>query len=177
MSAMSDIIVCPACERKVQLPREYLGRSVQCPECKQTFLAGDPATGIATEPDTPVVPSLAGAPLAGAPVPRYPAHYDDEPFDDWGVRRPQLRHDHGGVVLALGIMSIVLGCGVGTIFGPIAYFIGSSDLRAIDNGEMDPSNRSMVQAGRIIGAVGFFLGVFQLIFTVGYFVFLFNVIG
>ncbi len=58
---MNDITTCPHCERKVQLPREYLGRSVQCPECKETFLAGDPATGIATDPDAPPVPSLTGA--------------------------------------------------------------------------------------------------------------------
>ncbi len=88
------------------------------------------------------------------------------------MRRPALRRDHGGVVLALGIISIVVVC-FGVILGPIAFFIGGSDLKAIDNGEMDPQNRSMVQAGRIIGAVGFCLGMFYLLIYVAYFGFIF----
>jgi hypothetical protein len=175
---MHQIIICPACDRKVQLPREYLGRSVQCPECKQTFLAGDPTTGISTDPDA--LPTRSAAAAAAEPAtttPRYPASYDDDdPFDDWGVRRPQLRHDHGGLVLALGIISIVVIC-LGIVLGPIAYFVGTSDLRAIDRGEMEPGNRSMVQAGRIIGAVGFCLGMFYLLAYVGYFAFVFAMIG
>src|SRR5690349_13309835 len=99
---MNDIIICPACERKVQLPREFLGRSVQCPECKETFLAGNPRTGIATDPEMPPLRSSATAHDSSAP--RYPAadYEDDDPYDDWGVRRPRQRRDHGGVVLALG---------------------------------------------------------------------------
>jgi hypothetical protein len=165
---MNDVIVCPACERKVQLPREYLGRSVQCPECRHTFLAGDPATSIVSD-DGPAVPSM-----PAALPPRYPAHYEeDEPYDDWGVRRPQLRHDHGGVVLALGIISIVVVC-FGPILGPIAFFLGSSDLRAIDRGEMETHNRSMVQAGRIIGACGFCLSMFYVLIYAVWFGFLFT---
>jgi len=178
---MNDVITCPACERKVQLPREYLGRNVQCPECKRTFLAGDPMTGIATDPSLPPMPSISNAPESPTALdeaaPRYPArHDDDDAFDDWGVRRAQLRRDHGGVVLALGILSVVIWC-LGAVFGPIAFFVGGSDLRAMDNGEMDPANRSMVQAGRIIGAVGFCLSMMYLLFYLGYFVFLASVVG
>ena len=175
---MSNIIDCPACGRQVQLPRAYLGRNVQCPECRHTFLAGNPTTGIATDPAAPPVPSAAGAPAPAAPAPRYPAAYDenDEPFDDWDVRRQALRRDHGGVVLALGLMSVVLWC-VGPILGPIAYFLGSSDLKAIDRGDMEPGNRGLVQAGRIIGAVGFCLAMCYVLFYVAYFGFFFAMFG
>ena len=166
---MSEIILCPACSSKVQLPAEFLDKTVQCPECKHIFVAGASSTAISATPAAAPVPPPAAAPAPAepdAPSPRYdPSRFDDDEgdgFDAWGVSRTPHRRDRAGVVLTLGILAIVLGCGIGVVLGPIAWFIGSADLRAIDRGEMDGQNRSMVQAGRIIGAVGFGLGLFQL---------------
>jgi hypothetical protein len=186
---MNALIHCPACHRQVQLPREFVGRSVQCPECKLTFVATDLGLSVSADPAPPVP-----APRHDERAARYdePPHDDelnrrprsrrgydgdaDEPFDDWGLRRPALTGDHGGVVLALGIMSVLLPCGVGLICGPIAFFLGSSDLAAIERGEMNPTNRSMIQAGRIIGICG---AVWSLLNTGGtllYFVFVFGMV-
>jgi hypothetical protein len=187
---MNAIIHCPACDRKVQLPSEFLGRAVQCPECRQTFVAKDIGTALSPDP----VPAAAPRPepRAEPPAARYEDSRDpyeperrrrrrrdydddrdfDEPFDDWGMRRSGLRPDHGGLVLALGIISVVIPCVVGLICGPIAFFLGTADLAAIDRGEMSPANRSMVQAGRIIGLCGAIWSLLQTFGTLAYFLFL-----
>jgi tetratricopeptide (TPR) repeat protein len=57
---MRDTISCPACNRQLDLPTEYLGQEVQCPQCAATFVAGT-----LPPPAAPVVnPSEAIAPLA-----------------------------------------------------------------------------------------------------------------
>lgn len=54
---MRDIINCPYCPRKLQVPANVLGRQVQCPSCGQTFLAGQSA------PQAPAAPDAALAEL------------------------------------------------------------------------------------------------------------------
>jgi hypothetical protein len=178
-SIVNEIITCPACQNKVQLPQEFLGRAVQCPECKHTFMAGGvtmPPTSVTSDPftNTPTAPSGEREPVATPRRPRYAVDddADDEPFDDWGHRQRALRPDRGGMILAFGILTIMAPCFLGLIFGPLAWFMGSSDLAAIDSGEMNPSNRGLVQAGRIIGGIGFLLQVFSLVAVGAYFVFL-----
>lgn len=53
-------------------------------------------------------------------------------------------------VLVLGILSLVL-C---SIMGPIAWSMGSEELRRIDSGQVDPLTRGTATAGRICGIVG-----------------------
>ena len=128
---MNQIITCPTCQRKVQLPEEYLGRPVQCPECNQAFVAGGAATSVSSSPGTPR-PSTGPVPDDDLPPrrPRYPVD-DDDAFDDWGVRRPSVRRsDRGGMILAFGILSVTLSCGLGLIFGPLAWMMGSADVSA-----------------------------------------------
>lgn len=58
--------------------------------------------------------------------------------------------------LVLGILGIIV-CG---ILGPFAWNIGSRELRAIEEGRRDPTNRGTANAGRILGIVGtVFLGL------------------
>ena len=71
--------------------------------------------------------------------------------------------------LVLGILGIVL-CGV---LGPFAWFIGNKEVKAIDEGRRDPTNRGTANAGRIMGIVGTVLlglgivvGIFALLFVV-----------
>lgn len=52
--------------------------------------------------------------------------------------------------LVLGILGLVV-CG---LCAPFAWQIGNEELRAIDAGRRDPSNRGTAQAGRILGIVG-----------------------
>ena len=54
------------------------------------------------------------------------------------------------LILVLGILSLVL-CGVFT--GIPAWIMGNNDLKAMAAGTMDPSGRSMTNAGRICGII------------------------
>src|SRR4051794_26560277 len=36
---MTEIVSCPSCTKKLQVPEDFFGKTVQCPECKQTFRA------------------------------------------------------------------------------------------------------------------------------------------
>lgn len=53
-------------------------------------------------------------------------------------------------VLVLGILGIVI-C---SVLAPIAWYMGNEEVRAIDAGRRDPTNRSSANAGRILGIVG-----------------------
>src|SRR5437016_3728683 len=63
---MKSIVSCPECRRDLHVPEEFLGRTVQCPDCKHTFKA--------TPPDAPITvnsvqaqPSPSAAPAAAPP--------------------------------------------------------------------------------------------------------------
>ncbi len=66
------------------------------------------------------------------------------------------RHHRGGFVLALGLLGFLV---AGVILGPIAWWMGSRDLDAMDREEMDPTGRELTQAGRICGIIVTFLNV------------------
>jgi hypothetical protein len=53
-------------------------------------------------------------------------------------------------VLVLGILSIVL-C---QVLGPVAWKLGSDEIRAITEGRRPPEGLGLAQAGRICGIVG-----------------------
>jgi len=58
-----------------------------------------------------------------------------------------LRPHRGTVILVLGILGIVC-C---FICGIIAWVMGSSDLKEMSAGRMDPSGQGMTNAGKICG--------------------------
>jgi len=61
---MSQLIACPECKKHLQVPDNLLGKKVQCPECKHTFVA----TGVETES----LPSPSTATTASKPSPPSP---------------------------------------------------------------------------------------------------------
>jgi hypothetical protein len=81
------------------------------------------------------------------------------------------------MILAFGILSLVGPCFIGIVFGPMAWFMGTADLAAIDAGEMSNAGRGLTQAGRVLGGVGFVLQALWLVGTILYFVFIFAMIG
>lgn len=81
------------------------------------------------------------------------------------------RSANGAVVLVLGILSWV---GLGCLTGIPAWIIGNQSLKAIDSGMADPSERGLVQAGRILGMVNCIVVV--LAFAV-WFIFVVLIIG
>ncbi len=77
----------------------------------------------------------------------------------------------GGLILALGVVSWVVGC---PVFGLFAWTMGSADLREMRLGRMDPSGMGLTQAGQIIGMihailclVALVIGVFIMLLAVG----------
>jgi hypothetical protein len=69
----------------------------------------------------------------------------------------------GGIILALGIVSLLL---FGPILGIPAWIMGRRDLKLIRNGEMDPRDKNLSQIGMTLGIIGtfasplFWLGAF-----------------
>ena len=53
-------------------------------------------------------------------------------------------------VLVLGILAVA----ASGIFGPVAWWMGSRELAAIDAGSRPPRNRGMAKVGRLLGIVG-----------------------
>jgi hypothetical protein len=66
-----------------------------------------------------------------------------------------VRPHRGGLILALGILGLVC-C---FICGIIAWVMGSSDLREIAAGRMDPSGQGLTQAGKICGMISVILQI------------------
>jgi hypothetical protein len=88
-----------------------------------------------------------------------------EPVQAYRTDQP-LRPHRGGVILALGILSLVCSC---FILGVIAWALGSSDLREMKAGRMDPTGRGLTQAGMICGIISVVLSIFYFLFSVIWF--------
>jgi hypothetical protein len=71
-----------------------------------------------------------------------------------------MKPHRGTLILVLGILGFVL-CGVFTAIP--AWIMGGTDLKAMDAGQMDPSGRSLTNAGRICGMIATILGIIGLI--------------
>jgi hypothetical protein len=71
-----------------------------------------------------------------------------------------MKPHRGTLVLVLGILSLV-GC---TIFTGIpAWIMGKNDLNEMDAGQMDPSGRSLTNAGKICGIISVVLAALGLV--------------
>ena len=157
---MAEIITCPECARKLQVPESFYGQMVQCPECAHKFVANSQATSVQTTPPA----AAESAPVLSRP--RRDDHDDD--FDDEmdtmrPVRRSETAH-RGGMILALGIIGLVIPA-TALVCGPLAWIMGNADLAEIREGRMDPSGEAMVQAGRVLGMIStFFVVVVLLLF-------------
>jgi hypothetical protein len=172
---MPEIISCPSCQRKLQVPPEYFGQTVQCPECKHTFTAG-PAASIQAAPLPPVPQPTPPAAAETGRVPewdkppepprrrdaddneerqrrrrRFEDEDDAEDYADRPRRRRYVAPHRGGMILAFGILAILPTCM--PIFGPLAWIMGSNDLAQIRAGTMDRDGEGLTQAGRILGIV------------------------
>ena len=52
--------------------------------------------------------------------------------------------------LVLGILSLICL----PILGPVAWVIANTEIRAIDEGRRDPTNRGTAVAGKVLGIIG-----------------------
>lgn len=74
-----------------------------------------------------------------------------------------MKQHRGALILVLGILSLVL-CGILT--GIPAWIMGNSDLKAMAAGTMDPSGRSLTNAGKICGMISTILTILGLVAVV-----------
>lgn len=157
---MAMTVVCPSCSRSLNVPTDLIGELVKCPVCSQQFKVDHDAEPAPVIPEVrPVQPPP--APPPPPPPPRPPVRPKHEPgFDEdpaaWEFaqeRRRDLPPHRGTAILVLGILSIVLPL-VSIILGPLAWALGSADLKAIKQRRMDPAGEGMTKAGYICGIVG-----------------------
>jgi hypothetical protein len=202
---MSAIIDCPSCRRKVRLPEPLAGQQVRCPTCGSAFEAVLPDTPsgsgeapVATVSELPATApqrrtdreaDMEPCPYCGKRVPleadycpQCHADFDEEDDRPWeqpgGIRRDSEPH-RGGLVLTLGIVSLVcapltLCCGViGAIFsvaglsvGITAWVLAQRDLKKMRANLMDPQGQGTTEGGRVCGIIGTILCSFGLLLAI-----------
>ena len=89
---------------------------------------------------------------------RYRRRRRDDDYD-----RPRYEPHRGGMILAFGILGIM----VCAIFGILAWTMGAADLKAMDDGRMDPEGRGMTRAGQIIGMISCLIIIAVMVFYCG----------
>src|SRR5437016_2754967 len=112
---MAQIITCPECAKALQVPDELIGKTVQCPECKNTFTAS-----LAPEIDRDAEPEAVDAKSTKSPGKVKKARTnvrdrddddDDQDDDDidLGKRSRGRGEEKPGKVQAIGIMMLIGG--------------------------------------------------------------------
>jgi hypothetical protein len=102
---------------------------------------------------------------------------DDDDFDDYDHPR-HLRNrftpHRGGMIMAMGLVALVGGMSfcLPAVVGPVAWAMGTWDLREIREGRMDPDGEGMTRAGQVCGIIASVLMimgalVFALLFLSG----------
>jgi hypothetical protein len=172
-NVMNAIVSCPKCRRALHVPEDFFGQSVQCSDCKHVFEAKPPEGAIQVSSPAP---RSEPAPLpepdqsTERPHRRSDRDYDEADRDDetdldiQRLRGP-LAPDRGGIILALGIVSLVLSFFSFVLYivpiwiiplacGIVGWILGHRDLRAMKQGKMDSSNQVMSLVGMILSIVG-----------------------
>src|SRR5690349_16003936 len=124
---MSEIVGCPRCHRKLEVPADFIGRQVQCPECQSTFVAA--TTAVSAQQPTSKAPT---SPPNSYEQSRRRHDFDEEEErrrrrrrdddydddDDLGdihprrIRRDYLAPHRGTMLLVLGVVGLVGGLSV-----------------------------------------------------------------
>jgi hypothetical protein len=161
---MQEIINCPSCQRRLQVPDTLVGQDVQCPTCGATFVAtvgGPPPKAPEPRPEE-TAPHVDLGPEEPRERPVRRRRYEDNDYGDYDDddrhrrrRRRDLVPHRGSTILTLGILSLVI-C---FICGPIAWAMGNTDLTEMRSGRMDPDGEGLTNAGRICGIIGTILGI------------------
>jgi hypothetical protein len=160
---MSEIITCPACGRKLNLPEEYLGQTVRCPACDGQFTAElpeqspPPRSALRLEPEEP--PDDRDRHERSSDYERPRRRRDDDYDDDYDDRYRYRRPHRGGTILTLGILGLALFWIplAGWILGGISLGMGNSDEVEMARGVMDREGKGLTQAGKICGLIAVIL--------------------
>jgi hypothetical protein len=181
---MAQLIKCPDCDKQLQVPEDLLGKHVQCPACRQTFIAALPAP-----PSNPAPPPAAAPIREESPYQRATREDEDRyvDHDDRPIRRRPDRMP--GKVQAIGILSLIggifaillaIGLGAGTgfacclwpgtyyslVFGIIAIVRASAILGARGHLEKLPTSLAIMHMVNIINLdiANLVLGIIIIIF-------------
>ena len=76
-----------------------------------------------------------------------------------------MKPHRGTLILVLGILGLVI-CGP---LGIAAWIMGNGDLKQMDAGALDPSGRSMTNAGRICGMIATILMILGVVIMIAIF--------
>jgi hypothetical protein len=149
------------------VPEGLVGHEVKCPACGGTFIAsleGGPAPG----PERPAPPKERRSENVTArddrdyreddyddrPRRRSGGRYEDEEDDYDEDDRPRRRRHYqphrGSAILTMGILSFFI---FTPVLGPMAWIMGSNDLKEIRAGRMDPEGESSTATGRVCGMI------------------------
>jgi serine/threonine protein kinase len=131
-----------------------------------------PATVVEAIPEAELIPTLepVGPPPLLPPPPRPSSRHSG------GIRRPtppevevvdvvarprpksarNLKPHRATLILVLGIVSFFV-CPF--VLGPVVWFLGSSDLKEMEAGRMDPSGQSQTNVGRLCGLGAAVVGI------------------
>ena len=82
-------------------------------------------------------------------------------MNDYASATPVKAH-RGVMILVFGILGIL--CCI--IFAILAWVMGGKDLKAMAEGQMDPSGEGLTKAGKILGIIGCVLGILSLLWVV-----------
>lgn len=165
---MAEIITCAKCQRKLHIPEQYFGQMVQCPECSHRFVAT--ATSVSAQPMPAPSPAAGKQPVTSRAgrdnadswdnaSRRRRSDYDDDPDDFDDSRRIRQRYipHRGGLVMALGLVSLVgpflSMCVPLLVLGPVAWALANHDLREMRDRQMDPGGETMTRAGQVCGII------------------------
>jgi len=167
----------------LRVPDALLGQAVKCPSCEATFNADAapvPTDAIRESAESPVRPRNQSAPARDEPPSRPRPRLDDSDDDDYDEdddefeyrrrrRRSYLTPHRGGVILTLGIVSLVLLFTAlvcfpfGGFIGIAPWTMGMSDLRKMREERMDAEGRGMTKAGMIMGIVATALNILMIL--------------
>ncbi len=82
----------------------------------------------------------------------YPPAFPPGPGAGYGA--VGLKPARGGLLLGLGIASIVLSCGcIGLVLGIVTLVLANKDLAEMDAGTMDPAGRGNTTTARLLGII------------------------
>jgi hypothetical protein len=76
-----------------------------------------------------------------------------------------MKPHRGTLILVLGILGLVI-CGP---LGIAAWIMGNGDLKEMDAGALDPSGRSLTNAGRICGMIACILMIIGVVIGIAVF--------
>lgn len=169
-------IRCSGCGQLLRVQEENAGKRGRCPQCKTEFTIPFPEDQLASESSNPADDS--DATIQAAPVKPEQNPFGDKPAPQTnpyaspqqtftpqvpgtGYRRPH----RGAMILTLGILAIP--CNFCLIPGICAWSMGSNDLNAMRNGQMDPSGRGLTQAGHILGIIGTVISIIAIVVQFG----------